>query len=249
MLRFYFECFVFCLITTLTMSALAENKIIRIVSDEWPPITGSQLPKGGFSVHFATDILNALGYEFTVEFIPWKRIERTQKQGRYDMIVAMWYDKVREQGFAYTQPYLDTKVVFASLKEQAFTYSDLASLNGKTVGMVSSYAYPEALLNYEKVTWHTGIDLNQNLKKLIAKRLDMVIGTDAVMQYEVKQKITGSKYIYFDTDHPVEIRPVHMAINRNTQGYAVLVKKIDKVIQTFKQDGRLQALKDIYGLH
>lgn len=244
----YFIRLIFCLLVFGIDSTLAQDRTIRIVADEWPPMTGSELNAGGFSVHLAKDVLTDLGYKVTIEFMPWKRIMRTQARSDYDLIPAIWHNQERESTYAFTQAYLENKVVFVSLKENVVPYTGLSSLQNKRVGIVSSYSYPQKLLNYDQAKWQAGIDLNQNLKKLFGNRLDMVIGTDAVIRYEVQQNFDQAPPLFYHMDNPIEVRSLHMAITRTFPAYKILVKEIDDKIEQFKQDGRFELLKKQHGL-
>ena len=246
--RLYLIRMIFCCLACTPMSIQAQDNVVRIVADEWPPMTGSELHEGGFSVHLAKEVLRALGYKPTVEFMPWKRIMRTQERGAYDLVPAIWHSKERDNLYAFTQPYLQNKVVFVSLKEYSFAFTDLASLRAKHIGIVSSYSYPQYLLGYDQAHWHPGIDLNQNLKKLFAKRLDMVIGTDAVIRYEAQQNIDNPKPLYYHMPNPIEVRSLHMAINRTRPKAIELAKQIDRMILIFQTNGRYEALKKQHGL-
>jgi polar amino acid transport system substrate-binding protein len=244
----YFIRLIFCLLAFGVFSAQAQERVVRIAADEWPPMTGSELHEGGFSVHLAKEVLTDLGYKVTVEFMPWKRIMRTQARSDYDLIPAIWYSQERESTYAFTQAYLDNKIVFVSLKENAAPYTGLSSLQNKRIGIVSSYSYPQELLSYDQAKWQAGIDLNQNLKKLFGNRLDMVIGTDAVIRYEVQQNFDQAIPLFYHMHKPIEVRSLHMAITRTFPSHKILAKQIDEKIEQFKQDGRFELLKKQHGL-
>ncbi len=243
--RFCFIFIVGCI--SLVQADQNPQQNIRIIADEWPPITGSELAHGGFSVQLATEALHALGYSVSVEFAPWKRILRTSKRGEYDLITAMWKSKERESQFQFTKTFYANNVVFVSLTSQSFQYSNPSDLTGKRVGIVSSYAYPEKLLATPSVIWVAGMDLNQNLKKVLGGRLDMAIGAENVMRYEAKQ-LEGADRLFYDTAHPLEVRSVHMGVNRQYKHHQKLAKELDHMIQTFKQSGRFDQIKKQHGL-
>ncbi len=224
-----------------------QANVLRIVADGWPPMTGSELPSGGFSVQLTQEILHALGYSTSVEFVPWKRIMRTRQRGIFEVIPAIWEDKNRDADFHLSQPYLSYKLLFVSLNEQPFTFSNMPSLKNKRVGIVSSYAYPEAFLKYTDVDWQAALDVNQNLKKLLAKRLDLVVGTEEVIRYEA-YKLEGGSNLYYDTQHPLETRFLHIAVNSQYEGHNELIRDIDRMMLVFKGNGRFDELKKLHGL-
>lgn len=240
----------FILFMGCTSLAQAEQNLqhhIRIIADEWPPMTGSSLSDGGFSVQLAKEVLHALGYSVSVEFAPWKRILRTSERGEYDLITAMWTSKDRESQFQFTQSYYANKVVFVSLTSQSFQYITPTDLAGKRVGIVSSYAYPKALLETPNVVWLAGLDLHQNLQKVLGGRLDVAIGAENVMRHVAKQ-LQDEGRLFYDSAHPLEVRSVHMGVNRQYKHHEKLVKELDQMIQIFKQTGRYDEIKKRQGL-
>lgn len=224
-----------------------HTRNIRVIADEWPPLTGSRLSHGGFSVQLATEVLQALGYTVRIEFAPWKRILKISKRGQYDLVSAMWKDQSRERSFVFTEGYHTNKVVFVSLSNISFQYRTTSDLAGKRVGIVSSYAYPEAFLQSPSVIWDKSIDLNQNIKKILGNRLDVAVGTEDVMRYEARQ-LEGSERLYYDVTHPIEVRSLHMGVNRKYAQHQKLVKELDEMIRSFKQSGRFDQIKKQHGL-
>ena len=234
------------MLTTSSVSA-EDSKTIRIAADEWAPMTGRGLLNGGFSVQLTQEMLIALGYSVSVDFMPWKRIMGTRRKGRFDIVTNMWKNKDREMDFQFSNAYIDNKLVFVSRKDQAFVYSDLTNLKQKRIGIVSYYAYPEMLLSYPKARWQTGINIHQNIKKLLAKRLDIILGTEEVIRYE-SRKVDGWENLHYDSKNPMKIRPLHIAINRQFKNHKQLALDINRMITIFKQNGRFQQLKALHGL-
>lgn len=225
----------------------SQPPVLRIVADIWPPMTGNTLDNGGFSVQLTKEILQELGFRTQVRFVPWKRIIRTSQRGAFDVIPAIWKDEKREDMFELSQAYLNYKLLFVSLKSQAFRFSKLNDLNGLRVGIVSSYAYPEAFLNYDQAQWKTGIDIKQNLKKLLAKRLDLVLGTQEVIRYEA-HLLKGEDQLFYDVQHPIEDRALHIGVNRQLPNHQALIRDIDRMMLVFKRNGRFDQLKEQHGL-
>lgn len=244
-----FVCAGYAQTQTQASTAISEPQapVLRIVADMWPPMTGDTLDHGGFSVQLTQEILHELGFRTQVRFVPWKRIIRTSQRGSFDVVPAIWEDKKREDKFELSQPYLNYNLMFVSLKSKAFRFSRLDDLTGQRIGIVSSYAYPEALLNYKQAQWKTGIDIKQNLKKLLANRLDLVLGTQEVIRYEA-HLLKGEDQLFYDVQHPVENRALHIGINRQLPNHQALIRDIDRMMLVFKRNGRFDQLKKQHGL-
>jgi polar amino acid transport system substrate-binding protein len=139
-IRIFAQSIILSLALACTVMAQTQLQTLRIVADEWPPMTGSSLNHGGFSLQLTQEVLQALGYQTSVEFIPWKRIMRTRKLGEFEVVSAMWKDEGREVDFHFSAPYLNNKVLFVSLNERAFHFTNMSGLDNKRVGIVYSYA-------------------------------------------------------------------------------------------------------------
>jgi hypothetical protein len=82
---------------------------------------------------------------------------------------------------------------------------------------------------------------------LLARHLHLVLGSEAVLRYEAS-KLNGAHNLYYDSDHPIEIRPLHIGILRTYKHHQSLIQDIDRMMLVFKRSGRLDQLKKQHGL-
>jgi len=92
----------------------SDNRVIEIVSlSNYPPYSGKDLYKKGFSTHILNRAFRRAGYQTKTIMLPWVRAYRSVKNGRYDVIHSIWFREIRTEFFEYTNPYQKTKLVFA----------------------------------------------------------------------------------------------------------------------------------------
>ncbi len=53
--------------------AAAQDKIVSVSTLDWPPYTGSELPRGGATTEAVRAAFAKVGYEINVAYRPWKR--------------------------------------------------------------------------------------------------------------------------------------------------------------------------------
>lgn len=232
----------------LLFSAQALSKDLSIVADSWAPMTDATLIESGFSIHFAKIMLKELGYTPSVKFQTWKRIRKDMGTTKYDMVAAVWHDKDREALMHFTIPYEINRLVFVSRLNQKFNYLGPESLKGKSLGLISSYAYPDEILNAKGVNLQYVVEAKQNILKLARGRIDMTIGDYLVMKYEAGRSLTVNQNLYYDLKHPIAEIPLYMAVSRQHPDHEKIVAGLNRLIRQYKSDGTYSNLQLQHGL-
>lgn len=223
-------------------------KPLLLVSDSWAPMTDETLTEGGFSIHLAKLMLNELGYTVEVKFQNWKRIRKNMGTKKYDVISAVWHNEDREKLLNYTVPYEVNRLVFVSRLAEKFNYLGPTSLKGKTLGLISSYAYPDEVVNAKGVSVEYVVEAKQNILKLAKGRIHMTLGDYLVMKYEAGRSLTVDQNLYYDLKHPLAEIPLHMAVSRQHPEHQSIVNGLNRLIKRYKSDGTYQRLQLEHGL-
>jgi len=239
-----------CLIW-LSMLSFADNEarpVLRVVSDVWAPMTGPSLTRNGMSIHFAQQLFDELGYDIKVSFLPWKRIEKMMGTDQFDVIAALWKTSDREKKMAFTKAYEHNRLVFISREVDQFAYTNANSFNGLSVGLVSGYAYPDAVFQLENVEFQYVAESRQNILKLARGRVHLIIGDYFVMKYEASRHLSPYQKLHFDLENALSDVPLFMAVSRSHPEHEALVEKLDILIDQHIQSGRYEQLKQFHGL-
>ncbi len=227
----------------------SHGQQLRMVADTWAPMTGKRLQEGGFSVDLARNIFSELGHSLKLTFMPWGDIIKTMGAGQFDVVSAIWFTPERDQHLHFSEAYEQNRVVFISLLSDSFHYQDLQSLKGKTLGLVTSYAYPKELLQAPGVKKIYSQDARESLKMLAGGRVHLTLGNYLVMKYEATLHLPPAHKLFYDTKNPLADVPLYMAVSRKLTNHKQMVLNVNRVLREFKSDGRYQQLLIKHGIN
>ncbi len=168
---------------------MAQEKVVRVATLDWPPYTGKDLPKGGAT----TDVLRAafekVGYQVEVEYRPWKRAIDMAKKGT-DEVIAYFpgYHCHHQNGFVASEPIGNGPLGFAEHVEAPITWESLDDLGEQQmkIGTVLGYANTDEFDAKVGTGYILAVPSNDdltNLKKLVRKRIDAVVIDKLVLEY------------------------------------------------------------------
>ena len=158
---------------SLAFQVVAQEKIIRISTGEYAPLTSETSPHGGFVNHVITEAFQHEGYAVIYHYVPWKRAYKEAKDGDAQATSFWANDPSYLQDFYRSDPIVKLQVVFFYLRSNPMrawnTVTDLQGYRiGTMLGETSSKMLKEAGLQVEEVA-----TAEQNIKKLLAGRIDI----------------------------------------------------------------------------
>lgn len=173
-----------------------REKQIVLVADAWPPYNNAVgEEREGFMIDVARAVFEPLGYEVVYRNVPWKRALLGTQQGIYDGAVAA--SRVEGPGFVFHEcELLRNHVSFYVRRDSSWEFRDRSSLDGVALGAVRGYDYVDWLNEYieanestpERVQVVAGNNpLRQSLKKLVAGRIDVLVGNEGCIRYVARQ--------------------------------------------------------------
>lgn len=120
------------------------GEVWTITSLDWPPYTGPDLPDQGTAIAALRRILAAEGIELRVVFLPWARAKQEAGNGDNAGYYPAWVEEVTP-GFAASPPIVFSRIGVMA-RTRSVRFADLRDLFARhTVGLVKTYAYPEAI--------------------------------------------------------------------------------------------------------
>ena len=219
---------------------------LKVVASPWPPYVDARLHKDGVAMHLVTEGLRRAGYESDVTIETWPRDLQMTQSGSYDVIASVWHTKQRAESLTFSEPYIINATHFFKRRESPHAFTTLADLAGLKIGVVSGYAYGEAFYNdsdFERVTQGTVLD---NLRDLIAGKLDLVLADERVALYELNVNIpAGIKKVAL-VPHPYASKGLRIAISQKNPDHKKIADDFNSAIAAMKEDG---SYAEILGLH
>ncbi len=224
-----------------TSSARAEG-VIRVVADEWPPFSGSELPSGGISLDVIETVLTKAGYNVKTDIVPWARIMAGASEGGFDVVGSLFMDEELQKSLIYGAPFYATEIHFVRQKGSTTTFSDLASLKPYSIAVGDGFLYEpafDAMNSLNKVTVTTTL---QGLRMVGAGRADLTLDSMEVLTHSLQ--LAGG-----DLADRVEILPgvlakheIHMAVSKTLPNSNEIVDDFNRVLAEMQADGSLDEL-------
>ncbi len=224
------------------------RKPIKMTTCNWQPYAGVNLTNLGFASELLTRLFKRLGYETTIDILPWKRSMIKTAQGNYDLAYNAYYSEERARDYALTDPYIHSRVYLCSRKESNIQFNTLKELTPYRIGVVMGYVNSEEFDRADYLTTDKAVTDLHNLKKLFGKRIDLAV----VDRYVAIQLIKTSPFLIANLtdiifhEPPLTTLPVHAAFSKAIPGYQERVKEFNRELTAMIKDGTFDILLEIH---
>lgn len=168
--------------------ALAEDKVIRLTSLEWPPYSGAKLDQEGASVAVVRAAVEAMGYKLEVKFFPWNRAVALAKDpnGGFHGYFPEYYSDELAKEWVFSDPIGTGPLGFVEPTAAPVAWASLADLKDKTIGTVDGYvntAEFDAMAASGALKVEPVVDDATNVKKVAAGRVPLAVIDRNVLNY------------------------------------------------------------------
>ena len=171
--------------TVFSLSARADDKVVRLTSLEWPPYTTQAMPHG-VSEAVVSSAFSAMGYHLVTDFLPW---QRATAMGKAAAQYAGYYPEYKSETLSdclLSASIGESPLGLVERKDANSQGKRLDDLAGVTIGTVAGYVNDaefdrrvmDGRLHVEKAT-----DDLTNLRKVAHNRIPAAVIDRNVMQY------------------------------------------------------------------
>jgi polar amino acid transport system substrate-binding protein len=233
-------------LTCLLPDAWARKLVLA--ATEYPPYYGEALPNGGPVTELTLAALRKAGYEVEVRFLPWVRALRQGQLGQVDGLVGVWHSAEREASFLFSQPVVANRIVLCkrSDREAPARFADFGSLKPYTVGVVRGYADPPGLAAAQIRTEAVNDDL-QNLRKLLAGHIDLVLIDSRVGRYLLNKHLPASAAAVQCLQPAVQEHPQYLVVSRHTPDGRQIVAAFNEQLKALQESGEYAEIAAKWG--
>ncbi|WP_158407309.1 substrate-binding periplasmic protein [Megalodesulfovibrio gigas] len=212
----------------MALSANASPRVVRLVSLEWPPYVGEQLPGQGASAMVLRKALAAAGLELHIEFMPWARVlETVRADTSYLGYFPEYYTEAQEDLFLFSQPMGASVLAFAEQRARPVPWARLEQLAPYRVGVVQGYVNSrefDALVAANVLQTEPVVDDRTNLRKLASGRLRLAVIDVMVFNYllALDPSLTPLAGTLRLQEQRLEEKTLHVCLRKGPAGEAVL---------------------------
>ncbi|WP_342608509.1 substrate-binding periplasmic protein [Vibrio tritonius] len=225
--------------------SLANSQVIIGLQNEWPPYVIDGNPPTGLSVDIVKAAYATQGYDIQIEIKPWSRSLKEAEYGRDVVVIAAWYSDTRKDTLLFSDPYLYNEISLVTLKDNQFEWGTYKDLNGKTVGVIKSYAYDDDFLQSPWLMRIEASDLLTNIHKVMNGRIDMFIEEYRVALWTMrKNKIPPN---LFTKIYPnVAYSGLYVASGKANPKAKVYIEAFNRGLRLIRSNGELDRIVKKY---
>ncbi|WP_320174784.1 transporter substrate-binding domain-containing protein [Maridesulfovibrio sp.] len=239
-----------CIVLICATASFADQEDIpqaAVATDYWPPfrikLQGDKL--GGIDIDMMDLIGKRMGVNFNITRIPWPRCLLYMKNGQKDFMTGIAKNSEREKYIVYSDiPYYSCRPAFYTLKESGFTINKYEDLKRMKIGYTRNSAYfprfdaDSSLYKIDKDSEKQLLDM------LTAGRLDVIIGTDCQVDYELrirKQQGIIVKQPY-TPDYSIDL---YIGASKKSR-WNFRMRELNKVLRELKKQGVIKDIAEKY---
>lgn len=227
---------------------VAKTKIVLATWD-WAPYYARELPDGGAATEIVEMSFRRAGYELQVEWVPWARAIEKAKEGEYDGVLGCWYTDERAGFFSYSKPFLHNEIVFFKRRGEAIHYKSFRDVTAYRIGVTRNSGPHEWLKAKHFSNLDIVGDANLNIKKLMAKRFDLIADEKMGVLYILKHQYPGWKDALEILDPPLRVDNLHIMISKKNRAHQKIVSDFDRGLLEIRQDGTFQKILAKHGFN
>jgi len=223
------------------------EKTISFAVSEFPPYISKELKNYGFTSEIVTEAFSRAGYTVKTSFMPWQRALLKVAEGKYDAAYPAYYSQEREQTYAFSKPFATGPIGFYIRKDTHITYKTLHDLQPYTIGVVRGYVNTPEFDAATYLRKDMADDDEQNLRKLVKKRVDLIIIDKFTAQYILNTVIPEAKTLLEFLEPPLEVKQFHLLVSKSVAGYQQTLQDFHHNLQQMLEDGTIARILKQHG--
>jgi polar amino acid transport system substrate-binding protein len=236
------------------MPSVSVADTLILMADYWYPINaGPMSTREGFGVDLMRGIFKEKNIQIDYRIAPWKRSIFEVERGTADCIIGADPEEAPNLLYPAEPITMEVNAVY-HLAGSGLVYQNLDSLLHWRIGLATGYSYGDAFDDFVKkhpnpamlqyVAGDTPLDVN--LKKLLARRVDIVVESDIVMQATLDKKKLKNKVALLALIS--EKSGLYIGCSPNKKTTQQYLQWWDEGIRAWRLNGKLAAVLDRYGI-
>ena len=220
---------------SLTRPALARN--ISMVTVEWAPHYGSDLPEKGLTTALVKAAFKAGGHNAEVEFIPWERALKEVRGGLHDVVMGAYYNDERADAYHMSDPIYSLDLVLVARPGLGITrYESLEDLKKYRIGVSRGYANSETFDAADYLDKHPATTPTLNIRKLFRGRIDLAVMNYDLFRYNAKREGFCVGNVEF-LEPPLDTPYLHIMASREIGDGEKIIEDFNRGLSEIKDSG------------
>ena len=233
-------------------TAAANSATIELRADTWCPFNCEpESEKPGFMVEIAREALALYGHTVNYETMNWARSLEYARHGRIDGVIGT--DQGESPDFIFGAPIGTYREAAAFRPGEASSLDAAEALEGLRIGGITGYEYSDFVAEYVVENADTGLvqllsgdtALEQNLRKLLAGRVDLVPDERSVLAYTLSSMNIASQVELVGAE---QVEDLFIAFSPALESSALYAQQLSDGVAQLQKSGRIAEIMSRYGL-
>lgn len=240
----------YCIVILCSTTSFADQQIIpeaKVATDYWPPFRIKQQDGGlgGIDIDMMELIGKEMGVHFNIQRIPWPRCLLYMKSGKQDFMTGIAKTDERKKYIVYSNiPYYSCRPAFYTRKGSGILIKDYKDLQKIKIGYTRNSAYFPQFDSDTSLNKFGKDSEKQLLDMLAAGRLDVIIGTDCQVDYELairelQETLTKQPYT---PDYSIDL---YIGASKRSR-WNFRMRELNKTLKKLKDQGAIKAIAKKY---
>ena len=246
-----------CWLLLLLVSRAGAGETLVLAADNWCPYNCDPASgRPGYVVELARAIFRERAITIEYQQISWSRSLHLARAGQVNGLIGVTPREAPELVFP-EEPVGVSHNSYWTVKSSHWRYNGPRSLDNLQVGVIQQYDYGKPLNTYlhdpanrSHVQWLSGPNaLVQNLKKLAASRVDVVVEDEAVVRYMARKSGLLERFRLAGVEGSARGEDdVYLAFSSRDPHARQHARTLDTGIRALRRSGELARILARYGL-
>lgn len=227
----------------------AQPPHLTLAATPWEYLMGEELDNGGHHTEMVTTIMARAGYSVDIKWAPLKRAVEMTKTGYYDGAMTIVKTPEDSAFFDYSEPIEYIDFHFFVLDQKGATFHSAAELAPATIGTIRGGPFGVRLTNIAGIETEEVNDASQNIRKLLARRIDSFITSSLAFQAILKQNPIEDTNRITRLDPAYERVAIRLALSRKHPDHEQIIANFNRSLKSLKEDGTLANIVRKHGFN
>lgn len=191
----------------------------------------------GLDTEIVSAALDAAAQPFEIRLYPWERAKRMLDGGQVDAVFQFAGTPERREHYRLVGPIRQGVTVLMARLDGPADYRTLADLAPYTIGTVHGFAYTEEFDKAALKKDSGAVNVEQLLRKLAARRVDVIVGDRHQLLYLVRQLGLGAEVRIIGK--PLAEVPRFVGFRKESEDKAA---RFEKGLDIIRQNGTLNRI-------
>ncbi len=216
----------------------AKQDPVEVVSYYIPGLVNQD--KTGSLVDMLNKVNEYTGVEFDLTLMPTRRVQKAFSQGQlFGYFPELEENRVSDS--CRTANIMQKKIIVIT-RNDSEKITEVSQLEGLRVGAVAGYSYGNEIVKNEKIKIEYVKNDDINVKKLLAGRLDVIVGDAHSTVNAIKQNDKKGELRY-NPDEPISLLDVFFLFQNNDKGQQ-MCSQISTALERLRSEGALKTWFD-----